>query len=80
MTSVNTSVSFGHPEIVPATKEEMPIVANLFELLRTISVSFILSRLDQTAGSGTRIFHSIGASRGVTHSSSRLMKSWLGLR
>jgi predicted acetyltransferase len=32
MTNVNTSVSFGHTEILPATKEEMPIVANLFEL------------------------------------------------
>ena len=32
MTNVTTSVSFGHPEILPATKEEMPIVANLFEL------------------------------------------------
>lgn len=32
MTNVNTSASFGHPEILPATKEEMLIVANLFEL------------------------------------------------
>ncbi len=32
MTNVTTPVSFGHPEILPATKEEMPIVANLFEL------------------------------------------------
>ncbi|MGZ4988713.1 MAG: GNAT family N-acetyltransferase, partial [Limisphaerales bacterium] len=32
VTTVNASVSFGHPEILPATKQEMPIVANLFEL------------------------------------------------
>ncbi len=32
MTHVKASASFGHPEIFPATKEEMPIVANLFEL------------------------------------------------
>ena len=32
MTNVSTPASFGHPEILPATKEEMPVVANLFEL------------------------------------------------
>jgi predicted acetyltransferase len=32
MTHVKASASFGHLEILPATKEEMPIVANLFEL------------------------------------------------
>ena len=32
MTNVSTSVSFNHTEISAATKEEMPIVANLFEL------------------------------------------------
>ena len=32
MTNVETSIFFGHLEVFPATKEEMPIVANLFEL------------------------------------------------
>jgi predicted acetyltransferase len=32
MTNVSTSVPFGHAEILLAAKEEMPIVANLFEL------------------------------------------------
>jgi predicted acetyltransferase len=32
MTKLSGSVSIGHPEVLPATKEEMPIVANLFEL------------------------------------------------
>jgi predicted acetyltransferase len=32
MTNLSSSVSIGDPEVLPATKEEMPIVANLFEL------------------------------------------------
>ena len=32
MTSVGNRTSFGHVEIFPATKEEMPVLANLFEL------------------------------------------------
>jgi predicted acetyltransferase len=32
MTNVSTAASFRHPQILPATKEEMPVVANLFEL------------------------------------------------
>jgi predicted acetyltransferase len=32
MTKLSSSVSIGDPEVLPATKEEMPIVANLFEL------------------------------------------------
>ena len=32
MTSVGNRTSFGHIEIFPATKEEMPVLANLFEL------------------------------------------------
>ena len=32
MTNTNGSASFGHPQIFPAGKEEMLIVANLFEL------------------------------------------------
>jgi predicted acetyltransferase len=32
MTNLGSSVSMGHPEILPAVREEMPIVANLFEL------------------------------------------------
>jgi predicted acetyltransferase len=32
MTNAGTPVSFAHPEVLPATREEMPIVANLFEM------------------------------------------------
>jgi predicted acetyltransferase len=32
MANVSDPVSFGHPEIIPATREEMPVIANLLEL------------------------------------------------